>query len=200
MSKEPADHLIEGISMRIRMERKLKDLTQENVVEILDDELSVSTLSRYENCSETMTVKKLAKISQALEINVSDLLSDEDSSTESRITAKFIFYFPLIPWYEIADVIWRIGGLFYGREGYVNHLLDFLIKEIPDSPAKKWADFNVKYRPIAAKFQKIWGLEEGLEFLRKYPEVMALFGEDNPDDCFYDYFNMVRKQNPLNKI
>lgn len=194
MKDELTSHIVQRISTRIRQERQLKELSQEGVVEILDDDVSVSTLSRYENCSGTMTVQTLAKIAQALDIAVPDLLGETENYTESREAAKFIFYYPLIPREVIGDVIWRIGGVFYGREGYINQLIDHVIKEIPESPAKKWADFNVNFRPIASKFQHTWGCEEGIKLIRKHPDIMALFGDDLPDDCYAAYYDVIRKQ------
>ena len=194
MNDEFTKHIEHKISIRIRQERQLKELSQEEVIEILSDEISVATLSRYENCSGIMTVRTLAKIAMALNISVSDLLGETENLTESREAAKFIFYYPLIPKEIIADVIWRIGGLFYGREDYVNQLLSKTVEDIPDSPAKKWADFNVNYRPFAIKYQQILGHKKGLEFLRKHPEVMALFGDDSPDECYNAYYEMLINQ------
>ena len=194
MRDEFTKHIEHKISKRIRQERQIKELSQEEVIEILSDELSVATLSRYENCSGIMTVRTLAKIAMALNISVSDLLGETENLTESREAAKFIFYYPLIPKEIIADVIWRIGGLFYGREDYVNQLLSKTVEDIPDSPAKKWADFNVNYRPFAIKYQQILGHKKGLEFLRKHPEVMALFGDDSPDECYNAYNEMLINQ------
>lgn len=194
MNDEFTKHIEHKISIRIRQERQLKELSQEEVIEILSDEISVATLSRYENCSGIMTVRTLAKIAMALNISVSDLLGETENLTESREAAKFIFYYPLIPKEIIADVIWRIGGLFYGREDYVNQLLSKTVEDIPDSPAKKWADFNVNYRPFAIKYQQILGHKKGLEFLRKHPEVMALFGDDSPDECYNAYNEMLINQ------
>ena len=194
MKDELSNHIVQRISTRIRQERQLKELSQEGVVEILDDNVSVSTLSRYENCSGTMTVQTLAKIAQALGIAVPDLLGETENFTESREAAKFIFYYPLIPREVIAELIWRIGGLFYGREGYINQLFDHIIKEIPESPAKKWADFNVNHRPIASKFQQTWGREEGIKLIMKYPDVVTLFGDDSPDDCYAAYYDVIRMQ------
>lgn len=195
MRDELSKHIEHKISMRIRQERQLKELSQEEVIEILSDDVSVATLSRYENCSGIMTVRTLAKFAMALDISVSDLLGEADNFTESREAAKFIFYYPLIPKDVIADVIWRIGGLFYGRETYVNQLLNKIVEDIPDSPAKKWADFNVNFRPIAVKYQQILGHKKGLEILRKNPDVMALFGDDSPDYCYNAYYDLLCDQN-----
>lgn len=194
MRDEFTKHIEHSISKRIRQERQLKELSQEEVIEILSDDVSVATLSRYENCSGIMTVRTLAKFAMALDISVSDLLGEADNLTESREVAKYIFYYPLIPREIIADAIWRIGGQFYGRECYVYQVLNNMIENIPDSPAKKWADFNVNYRPFAIKYEMTLGHKKGLELLRKYPEVMALFGDDSPDDCFNAYRELLSNQ------
>ena len=194
MRDEFTKHIEQKISIRIRQERQLKELSQEDVIEILSDDVSLATLSRYENCSGIMTVRTLAKFAMALNISVSDLLGEAENLMESREAAKFIFYYPLIPKDVIADVIWRIGGLFYGREDYVNQLLNKIVEDIPDSPAKKWADFNVNFRPFAIKYQQTLGRRKGLELLRKHQEVMALFGDDSPEDCYTAYYEILNNQ------
>lgn len=191
---EKESALVKRISSRIRQERQQRDLSQEQVIEILDDAVSLSTLSRYENCSGTMTVKTLARIATAFGITVSDLLSEAENGMESRDVAKFIYYYPLIPKEDIDDVIRRIGGQFYGREGYVNQLLDRLVERIPDSPAKRWADFNVDFRAVAVKYGRIYGKEEGKRLIKKSPEVMALFGDESPEDCYNAYMEVLNDQ------
>lgn len=188
-----ADYITEGISARIKQERRIRNMTQEDVIARIDDEIAVSTLSRYELNNLNMTVTTLAKIAQALDVSVGDLLCDAENFMASREAAKFIFYYPLIPRDEILDSIRRIGGLYYGHESYVDYLLHRMVEQIPDSPAKKWADFNVCFRPIAIQYLRTYSIEEGAQIIRSCPDVMALFGSDSPDFCYKSYLKMLDK-------
>ena len=51
MKTKDKKYLTVGISERIKREREIRSLSQEAVVGRTDDELSIATLSRYENNS-----------------------------------------------------------------------------------------------------------------------------------------------------
>lgn len=192
MKTKDKKYLTVGISERIKREREIRSLSQEAVVGRTDDELSIATLSRYENNSVIMNIDNLAKIAQALDVPVADLLCEADNLVASREAAKFIYYYPLIPRSEILDTIRRIGGLYYRYEGYIWDLLHRLVENIPDSRAKKWADFNVRFKSVALPYQSIWDPEEADLLLHSCKEVMELFGEDTPDDCYDAYCNVLK--------
>ncbi len=187
MKTKNSKYLTAGISERIKREREIRCLSREAVVERIDDEISINTLKRYERNSVTMNINILAKIAQALDVPVADLLCEADNLVASREAAKFIYYYPLIPRSEILDTLKRIGGLYYRYEGYVWDLLHRMVENIPDSRAKKWADFNVRFKSVALPYQCVLDSEEAELLIHNCKEVMDLFGEDTPFDCYDAY-------------
>ncbi len=57
---------------------------------------------------------------------------------------EFILYLPLINPYYLVEKLCRIDGDIIDKEDYVCQLIDYLIKHIPDSDAKKFADIQLE--------------------------------------------------------
>lgn len=55
---------------------------------------------------------------------------------------QFLIYLPLVDEEDLWDAIRRIEGYPFEREGYVLNLLQWLYREIPDSEAKRYADYQ----------------------------------------------------------
>lgn len=53
---------------------------------------------------------------------------------------EFLLYLPLMDEYWICDTLNRIGGEVIHREDYICDLLDKMVDDIPESPAKRYAD------------------------------------------------------------
>jgi len=54
---------------------------------------------------------------------------------------QFLIYLPLMDDIKVLDVLRRIEGDVFGRESYVLDKLYYLYRKIPDSKAKRYADF-----------------------------------------------------------
>ena len=70
-----------------------------------------------------------------------------------RITtlAEFGIYLPLLEMWDVMEVISRIGGCVKGFEIYTLEQYRWLYRRIPDSPAKRYADYQANSIRLANK-------------------------------------------------
>ena len=72
--------------------------------------------------------------------------SEENADVFHKLNLfRFILYLPLFPPECLFDVLQRIGGDFINREGYIINKLEWLFREIPVSPAVRFAQHMDKY-------------------------------------------------------
>jgi transcriptional regulator with XRE-family HTH domain len=118
------------IGSRIATLRKLRGYTQENLVEVIgEDRLSLSTLKRLEQGKGHLDLINLFGISNALNVSITELISEEDMRTDVRA-----FYNDPDEQYSVEDIIERQalyypkvpGGVYYSNQKITN-LLQFII-------------------------------------------------------------------------
>ncbi len=98
-----------ALGERIRIIRKRKNLTQEELVDIIgDDKMSLSTIKRLESGKGSFDLIKLSRICEALECDLNDLLMDED------VVDGLKNLFPPEEWDNIPYVA-EIQRLFYPK-------------------------------------------------------------------------------------
>lgn len=98
---------------------------------------------------------------------------------------ELIIYLPLMDEMEVLEVLRRIEGAAFGFESYVMDKLRYLYKDIPDSKAKRYADYEASkctyeyfveyYSGQLTEADSIWfDPEKSKEMLEWHDEYVAL--------------------------
>lgn len=206
--------------------RKSRKMTQEQLAEMVN--LSKNTIANIESRSikQNNTINTIESIATALGVPAYQLLIDEDElddfhsdkANAENITAtyyppvhylynistliEFLIYLPLIDHRNLYhNLISAVAGCVFDSELYISSKIDNLVRRIPDSPEKKFADFT---------FSKIRAIREGKsrddvmeELFTEFPsfdsEYDAYLSIINNTQAKFDILNMfINKWNKLN--
>lgn len=191
---------LEKIGIAIAMLRRKRNLTQENLVEMIGEtHISLATLKRIEG-GKIKGYKYLKMIADALKVSVNDIIPDDllsyfendylDNDTiEHHIWIKntfylqkcegwqkiypittlmeFLIYFPLMDKMYLTEALRRIDGDIFGNENYVLYHLKRIYDDIPNSPAKHYADYEA-HKMNQAYFRDYVKNEE---YIKQYEEA-----------------------------
>lgn len=101
--------------------------------------------------NELRTVKYLFDLSKRFyPTDISEKMGKEPAYHITTL-AELSIYFPLFKTYIMADAMYRIDGTIEGYESYVLEQYEWLYSEIPDIPAKRYADNRVKFLRLKGK-------------------------------------------------
>lgn len=141
--------------------------------------------------NELRTVKYLFGLSRRFyPAEISRILGNEPNYHITTL-AELSVYFPLIKMYVLSDVLSRIDGAIDGYETYILKQYEWLYNEIPDIPARRYADNCVKSLRLKVKNT----LDESEKQSQKQLEQYWLSDEYESD--YEQYHNIVQRHYDL---
>ena len=181
--------MISNIAKNMRLFRNAKNLSQKNLAEKTG--ISQAYISKIESMQvNDISIEITCKIADSLGVEWEELFQtpDDDYVEEKYREAilqtyyppmlsdrlpvssllEFITYLPLISSVDLYEGLARVGGTICGHEVYISEKIEAMLRHIPDSPAKKFADILVQYQHLVRDDEHTfeYGSEEFLQYFQ----------------------------------
>lgn len=152
-----------NIGANIKNYRKKQNLTQKELAIIVD--VTDATINRYEQGQREPNIETLNKIADALNVSVSELISDEHTMNISEMSnddLNFLYDTELV---ELAEIFKKLGYELKENNSTINILKDDKgIASIPEKDFIELGKQSIKHINEFSEFQ-INKLLEAYEFL-----------------------------------